>query len=80
MLHDIRRAGAIEFCKSPETKLTSGYFFDYTYEPFRKEHDLTASQTTEIFDKWEKDTWETDEELDLIRDIAERYEKIQDLL
>lgn len=80
MLHDVRRARGVEFAKSRETKLTSGYFFDFTYEPFRKEQGLSAREANAIFRKWERDDWETPEEMEQVMEIHEKYERIQDLL
>jgi len=80
MLHDVRRARAVELCKTTETRLNSGYFFDFVYEPFRDTRGLVSHQANRVFEMWDKDTFETPEEVDMIVDIAQRYAGIQDLL
>lgn len=80
MLHDIRRARTVEFSKTRETKLTSGYFFDFVYEPFRRDYGLTARQATEIFNLRKEERLETPEELELLADIEDRYHKIMELV
>jgi len=80
MLHDIRRARTVEFAKTRDTKLTSGYFFDFVYEPFRSKHDLTARQATDIFNLRKEERLETQEELEMLAEIEERYVTIMELV
>lgn len=80
MLHDVRRARAVEFSKTRETKLSSGYFFDFVFEPFRTDTGFTTKRVTEIFNMRKEDRWETDEELDMISEIQDRYVKLMELL
>lgn len=80
MLHDVRRARAVEFAKTYEGAAASGAYFDDVYEPFRAKRGLTASETNEIFRKKERMEWETAEELEDLLEIEDRYVKMQEML
>lgn len=80
MLHDVRRARAVEFAKTRDTRYRSGMFFDYVYEPFRRETGLRTTEVNKILRDRERAIYEDEEELRLIDDIEDRYIKIVDLL
>lgn len=80
MLHDVRRARAVEFAKTSDTRYRSGMFFDYVYEPFRKDTGLRTTEVNKILRDRERAIYEDEEELLLIDDIEDRYLKIVDLL
>lgn len=80
MLHDIRRSRAVEFAKTGEAKLSSGYFFDMVYEPTRAIHKLTASEMNKITRDEERGIWETEDEKLIIEELEERYNKIMELV
>ena len=80
MLHDIRRARAVEFAKTSATKLSSGYFFDFVYEPFRKETGLKTLEINKILRDREAGIYEDEEELELIMDVEDRYIKLMELV
>ena len=79
MLHDIRRARAIEFSKTANSYYNAQLFFDYVYEPFRSDYGLKSSEASKIFRDRDREFWETDEELNQIMNIDDRYIAIQEL-
>jgi len=80
MLHDVRRARAVEFAKTSDSYYKSGMFFDYVYEPFRSDTGLRTTEVNKILRDRERAIYEDKEELLLIYDIEDRYLKIVDLL
>lgn len=80
MLHDVRRSRAVEFAKTSDTKLSSGYYFDMVYEPTRALHKMTASEMNKITRDKERGLWETEEERLMQIELEERYVKIMGLV
>ncbi|MBA7536731.1 hypothetical protein ES705_28995 [subsurface metagenome] len=64
MLHDYRKAQAIEMSKTPAARGNAEHWFDKIFEPLRVEKGFTAAQTTDFLRKGGLGVLDTVEEME----------------